>query len=124
VSEYFRHLRSVIDACDAITAKEIVEDERSDYLGFFKATLYFHDGTVLHVREFVFTRFGVERETYVYHYQDENNKRIVRYDNTVHFPHLSNFPHHKHTPKNVVASSAPTLKEVLKEITQLKRWER
>ena len=66
--------------------------------------------------EFVFTRFGVERETYVYHYQDENNKRIVRYDNTEHFPHLSNFPHHKHTPKNVVASSAPILKEVLKEI--------
>ncbi len=73
VSKYFRHLRNVIDVCDAITAKEIVDDERSDYLGFFKATLYFHDGTVLHVREFVFTRFGVERETYVYHYQAEDN---------------------------------------------------
>ena len=120
VSEYFRHLRSVIDTCEVITAKEILEDERSDYLGFFKATLYFHDGTVLHVREYVFTRFAVERETYVYHYQDENNNRIFRYDNTEHFPDLSNFPHHKHTLKNVVTSSAPTLEAVLKEITQLR----
>ena len=120
VSEYFQYLRDIIDACEVITAKEIVEDERSDYLGFFKATLYFHDGTVLHVREYVFTRFGVERETYVYHYQDENNNRIFRYDNTEHFPDLPNFPHHKHMPKNVIAISAPTLEEVLKEITQLK----
>ena len=121
VSEYFQHLRSIIDACEAITAKEIVEDERSDYLGFFKATLYFHDGAILHVREYVFTRFGVERETYVYHYQDENDNRIFRYDNTEHFPDLPNFPHHKHTPTNVVASSAPTLEDVLKEIMRAKR---
>ena len=120
VSEYFRHLRSVIDTCEVITAKEILEDERSDYLGFFKATLYFHDGTVLHVREYVFTRFAVEREAYVYHYQDENNNRIFRYDNTEHFPDLSNFPDHKHTLKNVVTSSAPTFEAVLKEITQLR----
>ena len=85
VSEYFRYLRRVIDACEAITTKEIVEDERSDY------------------------------------YQDENDNRIFRYDNTEHFPDLSNFPHHNHTPKNVIASSAPTLKEVLKEIMQSKR---
>ena len=120
VCEYFRHLRSVIDTCEVITAKEILEDERSDYLGFFKATLYFHDGTVLHVREYVFTRFAVERETYVYHYQDENNNRIFRYDNTEHFPDLSNFPDHKHTLKNVVTSSAPTFEAVLEEITQLR----
>ena len=65
VSEYFRHLRHVIDACEAITAKEIVDTE--------------------------------------------------------HFPDSLNLPHHKHTPKNVIATSAPTLEEVLNEIMFLKR---
>ncbi|MFQ6118883.1 MAG: hypothetical protein ACE5KE_03240 [Methanosarcinales archaeon] len=56
IREYFQHLREVIDSCEWITAKQIIEDERSDYTGFFKAILYFHNGTILHVREFVFTQ--------------------------------------------------------------------
>ncbi len=77
VNKYFLHLKCAIDACITLTAKEqVVEvDERLDYLGFFKAALYFPDWTVLHIKEFVFTRFRVERETYAYLYQDGNAKK-------------------------------------------------
>jgi len=42
---------------------------------FFKAALYFQDWTVLHIKEFVFTRFHVEREKYAFLYQDGNAKK-------------------------------------------------
>ena len=58
---------------------------------------------------------------YFRHLRSVIDNRIFRYDNTEHFPDLPNFPYHKHTPKNVIASSSPTLEEVLKGITQLKR---
>ncbi|MEH1781392.1 MAG: DUF6516 family protein [Nostoc sp.] len=33
---------------------------------------------------------------YRYHFQDEQNSLIFRYDSTPHFPNLPSFPHHKH----------------------------
>nr|WP_253881088.1 MULTISPECIES: DUF6516 family protein [Microcystis] len=33
---------------------------------------------------------------YRYHFQDEQNNLVFRYDSTPHFPNLSTFPHHKH----------------------------
>ncbi len=39
-------------------------------------------------------------------------------DDTPHFPALSSFPHHKHMAdeSDVIASAAPTLKQILAEI--------
>lgn len=38
---------------------------------------------------------------YRYHFQDEQNSLIFRYDSTPHFPNLPSFPHHKHLFDNV-----------------------
>ena len=55
---------------------------------------------------------------YRYHYQDENNQLIFRYDSTRHFPEISTFPHHKHLSDNsVVASEKPEMEQVIKEAT-------
>ncbi|HAN74540.1 MAG TPA: hypothetical protein DCQ51_17120 [Planktothrix sp. UBA8407] len=56
---------------------------------------------------------------YRYHFQDENNCLIFRYDSTPHFPNLPNFPHHKHLPNDVIASEKPEITQVLKEATQI-----
>jgi hypothetical protein len=55
---------------------------------------------------------------YRYHFQDENNQLIFRYDSTPHFPGLTTFPHHKHRPSDVVAADRPDLAEVLQEASR------
>jgi hypothetical protein len=52
---------------------------------------------------------------YRYHFQDESNQLILRYDSTPHFPNLPTFPHHKHLPDTVIATNKPDIIQVLQE---------
>lgn len=45
---------------------------------------------------------------YRYHFQDENNQLIFRYDSTPHFPDLASFPHHKHCPRRLLQPTSQT----------------
>jgi len=55
---------------------------------------------------------------YRYHFQDEENSLIFRYDSTPHFPDLPSFPHHKHLPDNVIACEKLHLTTVLQEVSE------
>ena len=55
---------------------------------------------------------------YRYHFQDEQNSLIFRYDSTPHFPNLSSFPHHKHLFDNVIACEKPHIADVLQEVME------
>ena len=96
-------------------------DKRTPHIGFLRGSLYFSDGSVLHLREYVHVQNTVERYMYVYQYQDSEGRLVFRYDNSPHFPHLSTFPHHKHdgSESNVTNSIQPDLKRVLEEIHPL-----
>ena len=50
VDEYLAQLETLIEACGAVRTRVVHKDKRSDYVGYFRAELYFHDGSVLHVR--------------------------------------------------------------------------
>jgi hypothetical protein len=52
---------------------------------------------------------------YRYHFQNEHNHLIFRYDSTPHFPNLPNFPHHKHLSDKVIAAEKPEIAQVLQE---------
>jgi len=56
---------------------------------------------------------------YRYHFQDENNQVIFRYDSTPHFPDLPTFPHHKHLPETVISAEKPALTQVFQEASTL-----
>jgi hypothetical protein len=92
VDEYFTQIEATIAACGSIRTKVIHKDKRSDYVGYFRADLYLYDSSLLHVREFVFTRTEVIKDMYAYHYQDADGQLIFRYDNTQHFPICRPFP--------------------------------
>ena len=119
VETYFAQLEAIVDACGSIRTSVINKDKRSDYVGYFKADLYFFDGSLLHVREFVFTRSGVVKDTYAYHFQDAEGKLLLRYDNTRHFPELPDYPHHKHLPDRAVSTPEPDLQTVIDEVLRL-----
>jgi len=121
IDDYFREIASLIDTEACIQGASMAYDKRTPHIGFLRGSLYFSDGSVLHLREYVRVQNTVERYMYVYPYQDREGILVFRYDNSPHFPHLSTFPHHKHdgSEAKVINSTQPHLKRVLEEIRPL-----
>jgi hypothetical protein len=123
IEAYFQQLREIIDSCPIVRSFNVTYDKRGSHEGFIRGEVYFVDGSVLHVREFVDVEIGVDRLTYVYQYMDPAKRLVFRYDNTGHHKKLNllTYPHHKHegSEYNVVASPAPDLVAVLSEIEML-----
>ena len=55
---------------------------------------------------------------YSFHWQDKNNKLIVRWDNARHHKDIRTYPHHKHTGETVTESFEISLGEVLAYIEE------
>jgi len=70
IDAYFRHMSEVIESCPVVESSNVTYDKRTRHEGFFRGELYFVDGSMLHVREFVDTEEGIDRLTYVYQYMD------------------------------------------------------
>ncbi len=67
--------------------------------------------------------FEIERTvkviTYSYHYQDQDDKLVFRYDNAPHYPQLKAFPNHKHLRADTIESIQPDIVQVLNEIQSI-----
>ncbi|MBN1991540.1 MAG: hypothetical protein JW953_02470 [Anaerolineae bacterium] len=123
IETYFQQLQDTIESCLVVQSSNITYDKRTTHEGFIHGELYFVDGSILHLREFLDVETTIDRLMYVYHYMDATNKLIFRYDNTGHHRKLNlpTYPHHKHEghEDNIIASSASDLATVLNEIEQL-----
>lgn len=121
IEDYFHEIAAIIKAEVSIEGASMAYDKRTPHIGFLRGSLYFVDGSILHIREYVSARNDIERYMYVYQYQDRHGVLVFRYDNSPHFPHLSSFPHHKHdgSESNVVNATPPHLAAVLDEIRPL-----
>jgi hypothetical protein len=56
------------------------------------------------------------KDKYRYHFMDDKNNLIFRFDNAPHHPTIKSFPHHKHTQEKILDSQEPTIYDVLLEI--------
>ena len=123
IEAHFQHVRETIDGCPVVQSSNVAYDKRSTHEGFVRGEIYFVDGSLLHLREFVDVEIRLDCLTYVYQYMDSAHRLVFRYDNTGHHKKLNlpTYPHHKHqgTENNVVASSAPDLAAILAEIEPL-----
>ena len=90
-------------------------DKRSKVEGQLKfpnaSLLDFYEVISVHNKQIVKTR-------YAYHYQDASGQLIFRYDNAPHHPHVSTFPHHKHSGSVVESVQIPDFGDVLTEIEE------
>jgi hypothetical protein len=125
IQNYFDRVKASIDqyATTAFVLDANVSFEtRPGEQGYLAGSLTFVDGSVLHFAEFLdaFQR-TVDKLMYTYHYQDANDQLIFRYDNARHRPLLHSLEH-KHSPGQVVETPAPTLDDVLAEITLSQGW--
>ncbi len=117
VVEYFDRLTQLIESNPWIASWDCIKDIRTSYEGFFKARLYFVDGSWLEFREFV-NCSGDQPQKYAYSYHYQNSSVLIfRYDNTPHFPGMASFPHHKHlSTGNVQECPEPVFSAILAEI--------
>ncbi|MCX7093950.1 MAG: DUF6516 family protein [Methylobacter sp.] len=58
---------------------------------------------------------------YRYHYMDEQQVMVFRYDNAPHHVEVDTFPHHKHEGGDIKSCVEPNLYDVLMEIAQGQR---
>jgi hypothetical protein len=121
IEDYFRRIETLVADASIVRFFNITYDKRSASIGFIRGSIYFLDGSLLHLREFVDVEYGSERYMYAYHYQRPDGTLVFRYDNTPHFPHLPTLPHHKHegSETHVVAAGPVDLEAVLTEIRGL-----
>jgi Family of unknown function (DUF6516) len=121
IEDYFRRIESLVADAGIVRFFNITYDKRSASIGFIRGSIYFLDGSLLHLREFVDVEYGSERYMYAYHYQRLDGTLVFRYDNTPHFPYLPTFPHHKHegSESHIVAAGSADLEIVLAEIRGL-----
>lgn len=118
IHTYFRHQRATLLAFDAIIMSySIAEKAYSNTKGYFQATIIFQDNSRIELAEVIDTHKDTITK-YRYHYMDKDNALIFRYDNAPHYPFLPTFPHHKHTPSQVLPSSPPTLQSILQEASK------
>jgi hypothetical protein len=92
--------------------EEILTVRRSN----LRIRIRFSQGFLLELNEAIVAEAGEIRHLdYRYHFQDEQSQVLFRYDNTPHFPELTNFPHHKHLESGVADCEKPSIPQVLDE---------
>lgn len=119
IQRFIDNIEKVIDAHPSVLSstlqKQIGPDSRSVYL---KGSIIFTDRSVLDISIFaVESRNTIIIDKHRYHYMDKRGHLVFRYDNAPHHRELSTFPHHKHLPDRVVSAPAPSLQEILNEIS-------
>jgi hypothetical protein len=123
IENYFERVRQTLDDCLIIQSFNITYDKRGSHEGFIHGQVYFLDGSILHLREYVDVETNLDRIVYAYQYMTSDEQLVFRYDNTGHHKKqkLSTYPHHKHAGNgdNVIESTSPDLAAVLKEIEPL-----
>lgn len=90
-------------------------EARSNYIGFIQGSLEFLQGSRLFFRQYVDLQESIEKLSYSFHYQDQENNLIFRYDNAQHKPDLG-YVEHKHIKDKIIPSKIPDIEQVILEI--------
>ena len=109
-----------LDQHPLINQYSILEHSAVDDAIFLKLRLQLIDNSVLFTKEYT----DNSSRKYAFHWQHNDGRWLIRWDNVPHFPKLASFPHHKHDYQSgseiVTDSFNITLSEVLAYIrTQL-----
>ena len=116
LSDYLNHIEQAIIHDNNLYVERYQEEILTQQRVNLRIRLRLHQTHLLEINEaIIITNNQLEFLDYRYHFQDQENHLVFRYDSTPHFPNLSTFPHHKHLPDDVISSQKPDLTQVLKE---------
>lgn len=117
VAEYVEEIRRQILDTPHVISHSLGYEDRPPLAAIVRGSVTFADGSCIHFKEFLQLRPVVMRLKYAYHCATSTHALVFRYDNARDpaARHLSTYPDHRHTPDEVLLSSAPALVSVLRE---------
>jgi len=119
ISEYLTSFRQAIELLDDYGFAETIiyqEERRAGKQVIVTADIVLVDGSRLIIREYIGSRYGLEKLSYAYQYQDSQGNLIFRYDNAAHKPALS-LPNHKHTENgDIEIVDPPKIQSLIDEV--------
>ena len=116
LSQYLGDIEDSIRRLERANVERYEEEVLTTSRANLRIRVRFLSGHLLEVNEaIVIEADQIKHLGYRYHFQDQQNNLIFRYDNTPHFPDLKSFPHHKHIKNNVEDSDEPLILNVIEK---------
>ncbi len=111
---YFNKIKKRIAKLEWLTERVSIDTEYDEDVdvGIIGGSIAFKDGSTFHFKEVLLG----ENRHYRFHYMDERNNLISRWDTAPHHKELKTFPHHAHLPGSVKESEPVKLTDVLGRI--------
>ena len=103
----------LLDKSKSIKEYEVLDFKQGEDFYFLKIKAILIDNSELYIKKYV----SEKDYLYSYHWQNENSRLRIRWDNSPHHKYIKTFPHHKHTPK-IEESEKVSLEDVLKLIEE------
>ena len=122
IAEYFETIKDHLLIVSFVTGFKILKQVDRSKNGHLRAHAILSDNSQLEFSEFVeqSAKEEIQLATYSYHWSDEKDNLIRRWDNTPHFPKLEIFPHHIHLSEdNVIPGELTNIFTVLDEIAKI-----
>ena len=114
--ERFRKGMETLENFGYTDSVEIREEIRPNKQAVLNAKVVLLNGSVLHVKEYIDAKYGIDRVSYAFQYQDRDGNLIFRYDNANHRPALG-FKVHKHAVDRAVENvDLPDVFDLINEI--------
>lgn len=124
LAEYFAEIFQLLQALAGVRIEWYEEQLLSATRGNLRLRWRFADQALLEMSEAVRCTAGtLQWLSYRYHYQEPSDL-VLRYDNAPHHPEVITHPDHKHVGDDVLASSHPTIAQVLLEVQALRDRQR
>ena len=119
LNEYLALFRKAMEKFEQYGYADIVdisEEIRANKQAILIAKVVLIDNSILYVREYIDAKYGIDRVSYAYQYQNSADQLIFRYDNAVHRPALG-FKEHRHSNDGkIYEAELPDIFELADEI--------
>ena len=119
LNEYLDLFRNALEKFEKYGYADIVEikqEIRANKQAILIAKVVLIDNSNLYIREYIDAKYGIDRVSYAYQYQNSADQLIFRYDNAVHRPALG-FKDHKHSNDGKIYEAAlPDIFDLVDEI--------
>lgn len=116
LSEHLSAVEATVGKLEGVYVERYEEEIIADNRVNLRIRVRFRSGYLLELNEAIIAEEAtIIRLYYRYHFQDEKNSLVFRYDNAPHFPGFVNFPHHKHLPDEVTDTLESSILKVIAE---------
>ncbi len=77
IENYFERVCQTLDSCLIIQSFSVAYDKRGSHEGFIHGQVYFLDGSILYVREYVDVETTLDRIVYAYQYMTSGEQLVA-----------------------------------------------